>query len=145
MPTSLPIYFSPTAMAKLGHPLGETNITKAAATQGLIQGLSANSSCSLEEVVEAGAEGQNLIYQVYLNKDRKGKRGLKCRHRKFGQRNGVFIPCFSLTASAKLLQKVEQMGFKGIMFTVDTAMNGFRELDVRAKHSSEPVSHSPLP
>ncbi len=60
-------------MAKLGHPLGEVNITRAAGNVGIIQGISANASCSLEEMVEAKKEGQELIFQVYLNKDRKGE------------------------------------------------------------------------
>ena len=44
MPVSLPIYVSPAAMAKLGHPLGEVNITRAAGKAGIIQGVSPPSS-----------------------------------------------------------------------------------------------------
>jgi L-lactate dehydrogenase (cytochrome) len=40
MDVSLPIYVAPAAMAKLGHPLGEINITKAAGKAGIIQGVS---------------------------------------------------------------------------------------------------------
>lgn len=36
-PCELPIYVSPSAMAKLGHPLGEVNITKAAGDAGIVQ------------------------------------------------------------------------------------------------------------
>ena len=36
-PSSIPVMISPAAMAKLGHPLGEVNLTKAAGTQGVIQ------------------------------------------------------------------------------------------------------------
>ncbi|GHJ85958.1 hypothetical protein NliqN6_2360 [Naganishia liquefaciens] len=107
MPVSLPIYVSPAAMAKLGHPLGEVNITRAAGKAGIIQGISANASCSLEEMVDAQTEDQNLIFQIYLNKDR--------------------------SASERLLQKVEGLGCKAIMFTVDAPVSGFRTLDVRAK------------
>lgn len=39
MPVALPIYVSPAAMAKLGHPLGEVNITRAAGKAGIIQGV----------------------------------------------------------------------------------------------------------
>jgi L-lactate dehydrogenase (cytochrome) len=107
MPVTLPIYVAPAAMAKLGHPLGEVNITRAAGKAGIIQGISSNASCSLEEMVEAAQPGQNLIFQLYLNKDRK--------------------------ASERLIKKVDALGCKAIMFTVDSARSGFRELDVRAK------------
>lgn len=40
MPVSIPVYVSPAAMAKLGHPLGEVNITRAAGKAGIIQGVS---------------------------------------------------------------------------------------------------------
>jgi len=35
--TSVPIFIAPAAMAKLGHPLGEINITKAAGTCRIVQ------------------------------------------------------------------------------------------------------------
>lgn len=38
--SSLPIYISPAAMAKLGHPEGELNLTRAAGNGGIIQGVS---------------------------------------------------------------------------------------------------------
>jgi isopentenyl diphosphate isomerase/L-lactate dehydrogenase-like FMN-dependent dehydrogenase len=41
MPVTLPIYVAPAAMAKLGHPLGEINITRAAGKAGIIQGVRA--------------------------------------------------------------------------------------------------------
>lgn len=37
--TSLPIYISPAAMAKLGHPDGELNLTRAAGQMGIVQGV----------------------------------------------------------------------------------------------------------
>lgn len=40
MPCELPIYIAPAAMAKLGHPLGEVNLTKAAGKYGVVQGVS---------------------------------------------------------------------------------------------------------
>jgi isopentenyl diphosphate isomerase/L-lactate dehydrogenase-like FMN-dependent dehydrogenase len=39
MHVSLPIYISPAAMAKLGHPLGEVNLTRGAGECGIIQGV----------------------------------------------------------------------------------------------------------
>jgi L-lactate dehydrogenase (cytochrome) len=38
--TSVPIFIAPAAMAKLGHPLGEINLTKAAGACGIVQAVS---------------------------------------------------------------------------------------------------------
>lgn len=38
--STLPIFISPAAMAKLGHPLGEVNLTKGAGRCGIVQGVS---------------------------------------------------------------------------------------------------------
>lgn len=37
IPVSMPVLVCPAAMAKLGHPLGEINLTKAAGSMGVIQ------------------------------------------------------------------------------------------------------------
>lgn len=39
-PSSIPVYIAPAAMAKLGHPLGEINLTRGAGATGIIQGVS---------------------------------------------------------------------------------------------------------
>ncbi|KAG9042290.1 Cytochrome b2, mitochondrial precursor [Serendipita sp. 407] len=67
-PSSLPIFVAPAALARLGHPGGEVNITKAAAKEGIIQGVSNNASCSIEEIMEAKEANQHLFFQV--SKDR---------------------------------------------------------------------------
>ena len=138
--TALPIFISPAAMAKLGHPLGEVNLTKGAGEYGIVQGASAagsvlwliwqisiNASCGIEEIMAARKEGQKVIFQVggmatrlfvfsadtaqiYLNKDRK--------------------------ASEALLQKVTDLGASAIMFTVDAAWRSKRTRDVRAKSTA---------
>jgi L-lactate dehydrogenase (cytochrome) len=67
-------------MAKLGHPDGEINLTKGAGRAGIIQGvsplllfasrmtdrmqISINASCSLDEMLEARKEGQDLFFQA---------------------------------------------------------------------------------
>ncbi|KAG7544244.1 hypothetical protein FFLO_03357 [Filobasidium floriforme] len=114
---SLPIYIAPAAMAKLGHPLGEVNLTRGAGECGIVQGISSNASCSLEEMVEARKDGQSLIFQIYLNKDRE--------------------------ASEKLLKKVTDLGCTGIMFTVDAAAASKRTLDQRTKASVNPPPSAP--
>lgn len=40
IPTSMPIFISPAAMAKLGHPDGEVNLTRGAGEAGIVQGVS---------------------------------------------------------------------------------------------------------
>lgn len=90
--TSLPVYISPAAMAKLGHPDGELNLVRAASTGGIMHGISINASCSLEEMDEVYKEGDPRIFQIYLDVNRKN--------------------------SEELVKKVEKMGFEGIMFTV---------------------------
>lgn len=120
-PSELPIFISPAAMAKLGHPLGEVNLTKGAGECGIVQGISINASCSLDEIMAARKEGQKVFFQVsqvkclrmkanrqiYLNKDRK--------------------------ASEILLEKVTNLGAAAVIFTVDTAWKSKRTRDVRAK------------
>jgi L-lactate dehydrogenase (cytochrome) len=39
-PTSIPVFIAPAAMAKLGHPLGEINLTRGAGSTGVIQAVS---------------------------------------------------------------------------------------------------------
>lgn len=53
------------------------------------------------------APRQDLVFQLYLNKDR--------------------------AASERLVRKIEAQGFRAIMVTVDAAVPGKRELDQRAK------------
>ncbi|CAE6407514.1 unnamed protein product [Rhizoctonia solani] len=141
IPTSLPIFVSPAALARLGHPDGEVSITRGVASEGVVQGVSINASCSLNEIIAARSTDfspsslthststpgqtrssaapataiqnpdspsqQPLIFQIYLNKQR--------------------------DLSESLLQKVEAMGFRALMVTVDAAVAGNRELDRRAK------------
>lgn len=104
---SLPIYVSPAAMAKLGHPDGELNLTRGAGKAAIIQGISANASVGLDEMLDARQPGQPVIYQLYVNKDR--------------------------AASERILRKVESKGVSAVMLTVDAPVMGKRERDMRAK------------
>ncbi|KAG8938367.1 Cytochrome b2, mitochondrial precursor, partial [Tulasnella sp. 408] len=85
----------------------EVNIVQAAAKEGVAQGLSINASCSLDEIQEAKTSDQTLFFQIYLDRNRKN--------------------------SENLLRRVEKDGFKGIILTVDSAVPGKRERDMRAK------------
>ena len=67
---SLPIMVSPAAMAGLGHPEGEKNITRAAGKEGLIQGVSDAVTClGLELIIIL-----DLFKRVmHTRRDRRGK------------------------------------------------------------------------
>jgi L-lactate dehydrogenase (cytochrome) len=56
-PSSIPVMISPAAMAKLGHPLGEVNLTKGAGSQGIIQIVS-NSSLRASSAGMASSESK---------------------------------------------------------------------------------------
>lgn len=78
-----------TALGRLGHPDGEKNLTWAGAETGTIQMIPTLASCSFDEIVDEAAPGelgandrsgrslhflkriagQNLIMQLYVNKD----------------------------------------------------------------------------
>ncbi|KAH9977872.1 FMN-dependent dehydrogenase-domain-containing protein [Lactifluus volemus] len=107
MPSSLPIFISPAALARLGHPNGEVNLVRAAGRAGILQGISINASCTIAEIISVKQPQQHLIFQLYINKDR--------------------------AASEKLIRGLESDGFSAIMLTVDAAMPGKRELDQRTK------------
>ncbi|KAI0251317.1 FMN-dependent dehydrogenase-domain-containing protein [Lactifluus subvellereus] len=107
MPSSLPIFISPAALARLGHHNGEMNLVRAAGKTGILQGISINASCSVAEIMSTKQPKQHLIFQLYMNKDR--------------------------AASEKLIRGLESDGFSAIMLTVDAAVPGKRELDQRTK------------
>ncbi|KAI0787170.1 FMN-dependent dehydrogenase-domain-containing protein [Irpex lacteus] len=105
--SSLPIFIAPAALARLGHPDGEMNLTRAAGSEGILQGISNNASCSVDEIMSVKRPQQNLVFQLYMNKDR--------------------------SASETLIRGLEGQGFKAIMLTVDAAVPGNREIDKRSK------------
>lgn len=108
----MPVYISPAAMARLGHPDGEVNLTRAAGAYGIVQAISINASCPLDEILAARKEGQRVWFQIYLNKDRE--------------------------KSVELLKKVEESGVAAVIFTVDVAWQSKRTLDRRAKTALAP-------
>ncbi|KIR58626.1 L-lactate dehydrogenase [Cryptococcus bacillisporus CA1873] len=110
--SSLPVMISPAAMAKLGHPLGEVNMTRGAANTGIIQCISSFASCSLEEICAARSDNQPLFFQLYVN----SKRDL----------------------AAEVLKRVNRLNLNAILLTVDAAVGGKRERDLRLKGNFEP-------
>ncbi|KAF8607785.1 hypothetical protein BDV93DRAFT_279525 [Ceratobasidium sp. AG-I] len=105
--SALPIFVSPAAMAGLGNPAGEVDITKGAGKMGIIQGISSNASCTVDEIANArvDSEKQPLFFQLYVATDR--------------------------AKSEEVIKHVEELGYRAIFFTVDAPVLGNRELDQR--------------
>ncbi|CAK7206869.1 hypothetical protein SEUCBS139899_009675 [Sporothrix eucalyptigena] len=107
-----PFYVTATALGKLGHPDGETCLTKAAARHQVVQMIPTLASCSFDEIMDA-AEGPGNPYQwlqLYVNKDREITR--------------------------KIIQHAEKRGCRALFITVDAPQLGRREKDMRAKEAA---------
>lgn len=112
--SNLPVFVSGAALAKLGHPLGEVNITRACGRAKIIQMVSSNSSCSFAELAAARVSSeQPLFFQLYKHKD-------------------------DAIAQARV-EHVEQLGYKAIFLTVDAVVMSNRERDIKAKAADEDV------
>ncbi|KAK2461811.1 hypothetical protein APHAL10511_006274 [Amanita phalloides] len=108
-PSSLPIFVSGSALAKLGHPLGEINITRgiyASPSSHLIQMVSSNSSLPFREIAKAARPGQTLFFQLYKHSDD--------------------------SLAEQRVRAVEEAGYKAIFLTVDAIVAGHRERDIRS-------------
>jgi L-lactate dehydrogenase (cytochrome) len=106
----LPIIGAPTGMTGLNHPDGEGAIARAAHAAGSIYTQSALSSLSIEEVAEV-APGPKW-FQLYVMKDR-----------------GV---------ARDMLARASAAGHEALVLTVDVAVAGVRERDVRNRFSVPP-------
>ena len=94
-------------LAKLGHPLGETNITRGAGRTGIIQMVSTNASCSASEIAAARVSPtQPLFFQLYKNRED--------------------------NEAEKLVKEVEALGYNAIFLTVDAIIAGRRDRDIKA-------------
>ncbi|ODQ79316.1 hypothetical protein BABINDRAFT_161727 [Babjeviella inositovora NRRL Y-12698] len=109
--TSVPFYITATALGKLGHPDGETVLTRAAGKEGVIQMIPTLASCAFDEIVDAADGTQTQWFQLYVNADR-----AVCR---------------------KLVEHAEARGVRGLFITVDAPQLGRREKDMRSKHFEE--------
>ena len=106
---NLPIYVSPAAMARLGHPDGEHGIARACAKFGAMQLISNNASQTPEQIVEGAQPGQLFGWQIYVQTDRKKSEDMLARIRK--------LP-----------------SVKFICLTLDAPVPGKREHDERSKN-----------
>ncbi len=98
-----PIIFSPTGFTRIAHSDGELAVARVAANHQLPYCLSTLSTRSIEEV--ASVNNGPKWFQVYVWRDR--------------------------ALVHDMLQRAEAHGYEAIMLTVDTAVLGRRERDVR--------------
>ncbi|KAK3048076.1 hypothetical protein LTR09_010592 [Extremus antarcticus] len=103
----MPFYVTATALGKLGHPEGETLLTKGAYNHNVIQMIPTLASCSFDEIVDASQVGQTQWMQLYVNSNREITKGI--------------------------VQHAEKRGIKGLFITVDAPQLGRREKDMRSK------------
>ena len=102
-PLPFPLVLAPTGFTRIADPQGELAVARAAQRAGLPYTLSTLSTRSIEEVAEVSS-GRNW-FQVYAWRDK-----------------GLL---------KEMLERAAASGFEAIMITVDTAMLGRRERDIR--------------
>jgi len=111
VPSSLPLYFTATALAKLAHQDGEVAIVKGAAKAGVPYMLPTLSSYTLDEMLAARSPGQQVFSQLYVNPER--------------------------SRSEEYVKKLEAAGVKALFVTVDAPQLGRREKDMRNKFTQQ--------
>jgi len=106
----MPLIFSPTGFTRIAHSQGELAVARVAARHGLPYCLSTLATRSIEEVATVSTGPK--WFQVYVWKDRALVRDM--------------------------LARAKENGYEAIMITVDTAVLGRRERDVRRGFSLPP-------
>ncbi|KAE8340292.1 hypothetical protein BDV24DRAFT_134092 [Aspergillus arachidicola] len=101
--SSLPLFVSPAAMAKLIHPDGECAIARACGNHGIMQGVSSENFS-----IYYSPSSTSFFFQLYVNRDRE-------------------------KSAALLRQCSANPNVKAIFVTVDAAWPGKREADERVK------------
>lgn len=102
----LPIFVSPAAMARLGHPDGERGIARACAKYGALQIISNNASMTPEQIIAGAKPEQMFGWQLYVQNER--------------------------VKSEKMLQRIHAIpNVKFICLTLDAPVPGKREHDER--------------
>ncbi|MCG8419601.1 MAG: alpha-hydroxy-acid oxidizing protein [Proteobacteria bacterium] len=105
----MPVVIAPTAFHRLAHPEGELATARAAARAGCLMITSSAATTAVEDVVAAarstGADAPPIWFQLYLQPDR-----------------GV---------TAELVDRAEEAGCSGLVWTVDSPAFGRRERDLR--------------
>lgn len=107
----LPIYVSPTAMARLGHLSGEAGIAEACRSFGAMQIISNHASMTLEQIVKDAGPNQVFSWQIYVQVDRKKNEHMLSR-----------------------IKKLKAVKF--VVRTLDAPVPGKREKDERRSNSA---------
>jgi L-lactate dehydrogenase (cytochrome) len=110
-PLPMPLVLAPTGFTRIADPQGELAVARAAARAGLPYTLSTMATRSIEEV--AAASTGPKWFQVYVWRDR----GLV----------------------KELVERAHRAGYDALMLTVDTAVLGRRERDVRRGFTLPPT------
>ncbi|XP_040851538.1 hydroxyacid oxidase 2 [Ochotona curzoniae] len=101
---SVPICIAPTAFHCFVWPDGEMSTARAAQAAGICYITSTYASCGLEDIVTTAPRGLRW-FQLYVHPDRQ--------------------------LNKQLIQRVESLGFKALVITVDVPVLGNRRQDVR--------------
>lgn len=101
---SAPICIAPTGFHCLAWPDGETSTARAAQAAGICYITSTYASCTLEDIVAAAPRGFRW-FQLYVQPDRQ--------------------------LNKQLVQRVESLGFRALVITVDVPKLGNRRHDIR--------------
>lgn len=102
-PLSLPLVLAPTGFTRIADPAGELAVARSAARAGVPYSLSTLGTRTIEEV--AAVNSSRLWFQLYVWRDR--------------------------ALVADLVQRAAASGYEALCLTVDTAVFGRRERDVR--------------
>jgi L-lactate dehydrogenase (cytochrome) len=102
-PMPIPLILAPTGFTRIAHPEGELAVARAAKRAGVPYSLSTLGTRSIEEVAAVGSD--RLWFQVYTWKDR--------------------------DLVADLVHRSTEAGYEALCLTIDTAVLGRRERDVR--------------
>lgn len=117
---SMPIYVSPAAQARLGHPSGEAGIAEACGSFGALQVISNSASMMPEQIVANAAPGQAFGWQLYVQDDR--------------------------SKSEKMIARVNNLSaIKFIVLTLDTPVMGKREDDQRSGNVINEITEFSFP
>lgn len=98
-----PIGLAPAALQRLCHHEGEAAAARAAGKMGVLQVAATESSCSLEEIAEAGPGPK--WFQLYVHSDR--------------------------TVAEDLIKRADAAGYLAIVLTVDLTVPGYRTREYR--------------
>ncbi len=109
-PVAMPLIIAPTGFPRIAHPEGELATARAAASAGIPFSLSTMGTRSIEEV--AAVSAGRKWFQVYVWRDRE--------------------------LTKDMLARCKDNGFEALFITVDTAVLGRRERDVRRGMSLPP-------